>query len=138
MKNLGDPEAPVREQAVVDRMRTVFGLPEFEPHIFHISKWTMEGLIADRFRVGRIFLIGDAVKRHPPTGGLGMNSGVQEAYNLCWKIKAVLDGAAGDSLLDSYEAERRPVAAKNVENAVNNSQQHFLIDRAFGQTTTPR
>ena len=65
-----------------------------------------------------------------------MNSGVHEAYNLCWKIKAVLDGVAGESLLDTYELERRPVALKNVEAAVNNAQHHFLIDRAFGLAPT--
>jgi 2,4-dichlorophenol 6-monooxygenase len=132
MKNLEDPQSPVASEAVLMRMRAVFGLPEFSPHIFHISKWNMEGLIADHFRVGRIFLMGDAVKRHPPTGGLGMNSGVQEAYNLSWKIRAVLNGSAGVELLDSYELERRPVAMNNVMRAIDNAQQHFLIDQALG------
>jgi 2,4-dichlorophenol 6-monooxygenase len=136
MKNLDDPDAPIDQSTVLKRMRAVFGLPDFAPHVFHISKWNMEGLIADRFRVGRVFMMGDAVKRHPPTGGLGMNSGVHEAYNLCWKLKAVLDGVAGQGLLDTYERERRPVALKNVESAINNAQHHFLIDQAFGLTPT--
>ena len=132
MTNLEDPQLPIDPEAVLKRMRAVFGLPEFSPHIFHISKWNMEGVIADQFHVGRIFLVGDAVKRHPPTGGLGMNSGVQEAYNLSWKIKAVLSGYAGTGLLDTYEIERRPVAMNNVMRGINNAQQHFLIDQAFG------
>ncbi len=132
MKNLNDPSAPVTREDVLARMRAVFGLPDFDPHIYHVSKWTMEGVIAERFREGRIFLMGDALKRHPPTGGLGMNSGVQEAFNFCWKLQAVLNGKAGSGLLDTYEVERRPVAANNVQRAINNSQHHFIIDRAFG------
>jgi len=88
--------------------------------------------VADRYRDGRILLLGDACKRHPPTGGLGLNSGVQDAYNLCWKLAAVLAGRAGDALLDTYEAERRPVAARNVDLAISNAMHHFVIDQALG------
>lgn len=132
LKDVGDPGAPVEASWIVERMRSVFGLPGFTPEIVHISKWSMEGLIADRMQIDRVFLMGDAVKRHPPTGGLGMNSGVQEAYNLCWKVKTVLDGKAGPALLRTYESERRPVAMNNVQRAIDNAQQHFLIDRALG------
>jgi len=74
------------------------------------SVYTMNARLADRYRVGRIFLIGDAAHIHPPTGGQGLNTGVQDAYNLGWKLDAVLKGAPLE-LLDSYEEERRPVAA---------------------------
>ena len=67
----------------------------------------METVLADEFRAGRVFLLGDAAHRHPPTGALGLNSAIQDAYNLCWKIAAVLAGRAGDGLLDTYQAERR-------------------------------
>lgn len=67
--------------------------------------------LADRYRVGRILIAGDAAHVHPPTGGQGLNTSVQDAYNLGWKLAAVLKGAP-DSLLDSYEAERRPIAAE--------------------------
>ncbi|TWB31862.1 FAD-dependent oxidoreductase [Nitrospirillum bahiense] len=66
--------------------------------------------LADRYRVGRVFIAGDAAHVHPPTGGQGLNTSVQDAYNLGWKLAAVLRGAP-DGLLDSYEAERRPIAA---------------------------
>ncbi len=66
--------------------------------------------MVDRFRVGRAFLAGDAAHVHPPTGGQGLNTGVQDAYNLGWKLAHVLRGAP-DSLLDTYEAERLPIAA---------------------------
>lgn len=73
------------------------------------SAFQMNARLAERYRVGRVFLAGDAAHVHPPTGGQGLNTSVQDAYNLGWKLGAVLRGAP-DALLDSYEAERRPVA----------------------------
>ncbi|MBD0707837.1 MULTISPECIES: rifampin monooxygenase [unclassified Streptomyces] len=72
--------------------------------------------LADRYRVGRVFLAGDAAHIHPPTGGQGLNLGVQDAFNLGWKLAAELAGWAPQGLLDSYEAERRPVAAEVLDN----------------------
>ncbi|MBS1091164.1 FAD-dependent oxidoreductase [Gluconobacter sp. Dm-74] len=73
------------------------------------SVYTMSARLADRYRVGRVFLAGDAAHVHPPTGGQGLNTSVQDAYNLGWKLASVLAGAP-EALLDSYEAERRPIA----------------------------
>jgi 2-polyprenyl-6-methoxyphenol hydroxylase-like FAD-dependent oxidoreductase len=67
--------------------------------------------LAEHYRRGRVFIAGDAAHIHPPTGGQGMNTGMQDAYNLAWKLALVLQGAASESLLDSYEAERRPAGA---------------------------
>ena len=75
-----------------------------------VSAYNMHARLADRFRVGRVFLAGDAAHIHPPTGGQGLNTSVQDAYNLGWKLAAVLSGAP-DALLTSYEDERRPIAA---------------------------
>jgi hypothetical protein len=75
------------------------------------SAYTMNARLAEQYRVGHVFLIGDAAHIHPPTGGQGLNTSVQDAYNLGWKISAVIDGAPQD-LLHSYEEERRPVAAE--------------------------
>ncbi|WP_405987802.1 FAD-dependent oxidoreductase [Streptomyces sp. NBC_00986] len=72
--------------------------------------WELTAWVADRYRDGRVFLVGDAVHVFPPTGGLGANTGVQDAHNLAWKLAAVLSGRAGEGLLDTYESERRPVA----------------------------
>ncbi len=74
------------------------------------SAYTMNARLADQYRVGRVLLVGDAAHIHPPTGGQGLNTSVQDAYNLGWKLAAVVQGAP-DDLLDTYEAERRPVAA---------------------------
>ncbi len=73
------------------------------------SDYQMNARLAERYRVGRVFLVGDAAHVHPPTGGQGLNTSVQDAYNLGWKLSAALKGAR-EELLDSYEAERRPVA----------------------------
>jgi len=74
------------------------------------SLWRANIRLADRYREGRVFLAGDAAHIHSPAGGQGMNTGIQDAYNLGWKLAAVANGAP-PALLDSYEAERRPVAA---------------------------
>jgi 2,4-dichlorophenol 6-monooxygenase len=126
-----DPDA-MQEEKVLERMRATLGIADFSPRIFRISDWVMEGVIADRFRSGRVFLLGDAAHRHPPTGGLGLNSAVHDAYNLVWKIVAVLRGQAGDNLLDTYEAERKPVDQHNIDNAIANAMNHYKIDEALG------
>ncbi|ROM34161.1 2-polyprenyl-6-methoxyphenol hydroxylase [Pseudomonas poae] len=74
------------------------------------SAYTMNARLADRYRAGRVLLMGDAAHIHPPTGGQGLNTSVQDAYNLGWKLAAVVRGAP-EGLLDTYEEERRPVAA---------------------------
>lgn len=74
------------------------------------SAYAMNARLADRFREGRVFLVGDAAHIHPPTGAQGLNTSVQDAYNLGWKLASVVNGAP-EALLDSYEEERRPVAA---------------------------
>jgi 2-polyprenyl-6-methoxyphenol hydroxylase-like FAD-dependent oxidoreductase len=98
-------------QAVADRLLP--GAPRLADlrwsSIFGISM-----RLADRYRVGKAFIAGDAAHIHPPTGGQGMNTGIQDAYNLAWKMALVLRGRADARLLDSYEAERRPVGAEVV------------------------
>ncbi|MCU1421223.1 MAG: monooxygenase, FAD-binding [Microbacteriaceae bacterium] len=76
-----------------------------------LTRFTDATRLADSYRVGRVFLAGDAAHVHPPLGGQGLNLGIQDAFNLGWKLAAAIDGWAPASLLDSYESERRPVAA---------------------------
>ena len=73
------------------------------------DEWVASKLLGDRYRKGRVFLAGDACHLHPPFGGYGMNMGIADSVDLGWKLAAVLQGWAGPGLLDSYEAERRPV-----------------------------
>ena len=82
--------------------------------------WSCRQMVADRYRVGRVFLAGDAIHQNTPTGGHGMNTGMGDAVDLGWKLAAVLEGWGGGALLDSYESERRPVAVRNVREAREN------------------
>jgi 2-polyprenyl-6-methoxyphenol hydroxylase-like FAD-dependent oxidoreductase len=95
-------------QAILDRRTGGTGIRLHEPQ--WSSLWRANIRLADRYREGRVFLAGDAAHIHSPAGGQGMNTGIQDAYNLGWKLAAVENGAP-PALLDSYEAERRPVAA---------------------------
>jgi 2-polyprenyl-6-methoxyphenol hydroxylase-like FAD-dependent oxidoreductase len=88
-------------------------------------RWVARDLVADRYRVGRVFLAGDAAHQNTPSGGFGLNTGMGDAADLGWKLAAVLDGWGDDSLLSSYEIERRPVAARIVKQAAGN----FMRDR---------
>ena len=85
-----------------------------------VRPWALTAQTAQSWRQGPVFLAGDAAHRFPPTGGFGLNTGVQDAHNLAWKLAAVLRGQAGEALLDTYEAERRPVGVANSEFSVRN------------------
>jgi 2-polyprenyl-6-methoxyphenol hydroxylase-like FAD-dependent oxidoreductase len=87
------------------------GLPILLSDPTWASKFITSERIVERYRIGRVFLAGDAAHVYSPAGGQGMTTGVQDAYNLAWKLAAVLGGAP-DSLLDTYEAERRPIAQR--------------------------
>jgi 2-polyprenyl-6-methoxyphenol hydroxylase-like FAD-dependent oxidoreductase len=103
-----------RDDDLEAAIRRVVGF-DFDMEIRHVIPWRQHLLVADRFRDGRVFLAGDAIHLVIPTGGLGMNSGVGDAFDLSWKLAGTLEGWGGPGLLDSYEAERRPVALRNVE-----------------------
>ena len=85
-----------------------------------VLPWTCRSIVADRWRAGPVFLAGDAVHQHGPTGGFGMNTGMGDAVDLGWKLAACLDGWGGAALRDSYEIERRPVAQRIVREATDN------------------
>jgi 2-polyprenyl-6-methoxyphenol hydroxylase-like FAD-dependent oxidoreductase len=102
-----------------------------------IRTWTMTAQVAARYRAGRIFLVGDAAHRFPPTGGLGLNTGVQDAHNLVWKIAAAEAGWAPDALLDSYEVERRPVAQRNADVSLHNAVRLAEVYAALAGNSEP-
>ncbi len=83
----------------------------FALELEHVGLWDLRIALADHYRAGRVFIAGDAAHSHPPYGGYGINTGFEDARNLGWKLAATLSGWAGEGLLDSYEAERRPVFA---------------------------
>ncbi|WP_051265197.1 rifampin monooxygenase [Nakamurella lactea] len=106
-----DRTVPPTLDEIKDRLRTFAGT-DFGVHSpYWLSRFDDATRLADRYRVGRVLLAGDAAHVHPPLGGQGLNLGVQDAFNLGWKLAAAIDGWAPDDLLDSYQSERRPVAA---------------------------
>jgi rifampicin monooxygenase len=108
--------APPTIEELTQRLREVAGT-DFGVHSPRfVSRFGDATRLADRYRVGRVLLGGDAAHVHPPLGGQGLNLGIQDAFNLGWKLAAQVDGWAPDALLDSYETERRPVAADVLDN----------------------
>jgi 2-polyprenyl-6-methoxyphenol hydroxylase-like FAD-dependent oxidoreductase len=101
---------------------------EFDVAFEHIGFWDLRFALADSYRAGRVFIAGDAAHSHPPYGGYGVNSGLEDAVNLGWKLAASVKGWAGPGLLDSYEAERRSVFASTARDFIEKS---IVVDRDF-------
>ncbi|MFF1509659.1 FAD-dependent monooxygenase [Streptomyces sp. NPDC058326] len=110
----GEPD-PVR---CLELVRAALGTGDIPVELTATFHWQARHRIAERYRAGPVFLAGDAAHLHPPAGGYGSNAGIQDAHNLAWKIAAVLRGWAGAELLDSYDAERRPVGIATAEQAL--------------------
>ncbi len=107
----GDEAAVPDEAALRGSVRRAIGREDVPFEIESRDRWTLHAAIAERFRDGRIFLVGDAAHTLPPArGGYGANTGIEDAFNLAWKLAAVISGASAPGLLDTYDAERRPVA----------------------------
>ena len=104
-------------------IRAAVGIPDLPVQVKTVATYEASELVADRFQQGRIFLVGDAARTQPPTGGLGGATGIAEAYNLTWKLAAVLHGEAGEALLATYDEERRPQADYTAEQVALLSQQ---------------
>jgi len=122
-----DPEeetlADYPEARCLSLIRAAVGIPELPVQLKAVLTYEACELVADRFQQGRIFLVGDAARTQPPTGGLGGATGIAEAYNLVWKLAAVLRGEVGEALLATYDAERRPQADYTAKQVALLSQQ---------------
>lgn len=121
---LGDPASPqtdvatgLTDERCVELVRLALGAPDLAVAVDNVMPWNAEASVADRFRDRRLFLAGDSAHVMPPNGGFGGNTGVQDAHNLAWKLAMVLNGTAGEDLLTTYEAERKPVGEFTTEQA---------------------
>ena len=106
----------------IDWIRMAVGDPKCEPEIRSIGTWTMNAAVAERLVHGRVILAGDAAHQLPPTGGFGVNTGIQGVHNLAWKLALVRKGVARRSLLDTYDVERRAVGRYNADRSLENSR----------------
>ena len=113
-----------RLQALI---RDASGLPAVSVEILSVMPWVMSPKVARRYRSGRVFLVGDAAARLSPAGGLGLNTGLQGAHNLAWKLAWVIHRRAGDPLLDTYQEERHEAAFWTMQNTNRNSDEVFDV-----------
>jgi len=108
----------VSTERCVELVRTALGAADdLAVEVESVQRWSASAVTAEHFGSGRVFLVGDSAHAMPPTGGFGGNTGVADAHNLAWKLAMVSKGLAGPALLDSYDLERRPIAALTVEQA---------------------
>ncbi|AMM18927.1 phenol 2-monooxygenase [Frondihabitans sp. PAMC 28766] len=132
--DIDGPEPVVDEAAATQIVQNVLGLPDLDVTITGTSIWGNNEMYATRLHEGRVFAAGDAIHRHPPSNGLGSNTSVQDAYNLSWKLAAVLRGQAGPALLETYTAERAPVAKQIVLRANRSGREFGELFTALGIT----
>ena len=122
-----DPEegtlADYPEARCLQLIHAAVGIPDLPVQFKTVLAYEAVALVADRFEDGRVLLAGDAARSQPPSGGLGGNTGIAEAHNLAWKLAAVLRGKAGEALLATYDAERRPLADYTAEQTTLLSEQ---------------
>src|SRR6266568_1212896 len=130
--DINDPPTNVDDEAATRIAHTLIGDDTIPIQIRSTSLWSINHLYATRYSNGRVFCMGDAVHRHPPSNGLGSNTSIQDAYNLAWKLALVLKGAAGPGLLDTYTAERAPVGRQIVDRANLSRDQFGPIFDALG------
>lgn len=130
-----DEEPPVVDDAAATQIvRNLLGMPELDVEVTGTSLWGNNEMYATHLQAGRVFCAGDAVHRHPPSNGLGSNTSIQDAYNLAWKLAAVLRGQAEESLLETYSTERAPVAERIVKRANRSSREFVDLFVALGVT----
>ncbi|MGB3247043.1 MAG: FAD-dependent monooxygenase [Sulfitobacter sp.] len=132
--DINEPAPDVTPEYATEVARQLVGDPTLEIELISASTWTVNNAYATDMHKGRVFIMGDAAHRHPPSNGLGSNTSIQDAFNLCWKLASVLKGQAGQALLDSYTIERAPVAKQIVTRANQSIGEFGPIFDALGLT----
>ncbi|QRI66361.1 FAD-dependent monooxygenase (plasmid) [Shinella sp. PSBB067] len=112
--------------------RDLIGDPDIDIEITSVSTWTVNNCYATRAQKGRVFCMGDAIHRHPPSNGLGSNTSIQDGFNLAWKLAMVIKGEAGAGLLETYTQERAPIARQIVTRANQSIEEFGPIFGALG------
>jgi len=130
--DINQPPPVVDDAAATQIARNLIGDQEMPIKIKSASVWTINHMHAKEYARGRVFCMGDAVHRHPPSNGLGSNTSIQDGYNLAWKLAYVLQGKAAPSLLDSYDAERAPIGKQIVDRANQSIGETGRIFEALG------
>lgn len=126
----GPPD--LSDEVIRDLAVRLVGTDDFEMRVISKAPWTINYRYATTISNGRVFCAGDAIHRHPPTNGLGSNTSIQDSYNLGWKLAYVVKGLAGPALLDTYDAERAPVAKQIVDRANKSIPDTSRITDALG------
>ncbi|WP_188196957.1 FAD-dependent oxidoreductase [Nonomuraea sp. SYSU D8015] len=126
--DLGESAEQFTPERCVELARAAAGLPDLAVEPLEVMPWQTTAAVAGRFADGRVFLAGDAAHVMPPAGAYGANTGIQDAANLAWKLAYVLHGWAAPSLLDTYDAERRPIARLTVDQALATGREWFGAD----------
>jgi len=133
--DISQPAPDVDFAAAKEIVFDLLGTRDVDVEITGTSLWGNNEMYATTLSRGRVFAAGDAIHRHPPSNGLGSNTSIQDSYNLAWKLAAVLRGQAGPALLDTYGAERAPVAKQIVLRANKSSREFGGFFEALGVTT---
>lgn len=113
-------------------IRQISGDASLDLTVHNAKPWAMGAAVATRYRHGRILLAGDAAHIVPPAGAFGMNTGIQDAHNLAWKLARVVQNKAPDALLDTYGAERKPIALANMNLSVDNFHEALRVAKVIG------
>ncbi|WP_406050119.1 FAD-dependent oxidoreductase [Kribbella sp. NBC_00889] len=132
--DISQPAPVVDEAMATEIVHNLVGDDTIGVKLKSTSVWSVNHMYAEKASNGRVFCMGDAIHRHPPSNGLGSNTSIQDAYNLAWKLALVLRGQADPSLLETYDAERTPIAQQIVERANKSRTQFGQIFRALGMT----
>lgn len=124
----------VDEKMATEVARQLVGDPELDIDLISASVWTVNDMYATKMHNGRVFCMGDATHRHPPSNGLGSNTSIQDGYNLAWKLASVLKGQSGPGILETYSEERTPIAKQIVTRANQSIGEFGPIFEGLGMT----
>ena len=132
--DINQPAPVVDAEFATGVARQLVGDPDLDIELLSANTWTVNNMYATHMQKDRLFIMGDAAHRHPPSNGLGSNTSIQDGFNLAWKLAAVVKGEAGMGLLDSYSVERAPIAKQIVTRANQSIGETGAIFEALGMT----